>query len=378
MVDIGHALACIVTPYEFDGTPEPNLALRSDTIIPEGGGTPILPAFLKAAFDGFDVAHLVTSDEPGLVCGLAVVQPELFGVICLHSLLDEAAITVFGEALKEAVDPPDSRYTEIALPDQAVGSLPRPCPRRVTGRSCRMLTRRANAYGIAESRVGGLVEALAVSRNRTLIARKKGDSPADMTQSAARKVYAGQLADAIPQQHAASLAYANVLARLHLNVRIPAKTLKRVGRQSVTRIYGRALIAKLRSDGFTHTEIVHALRQGRTRITSFNLLRYLKRPPLRLPFARYYKTIDLTDLNALIAGLTHQHALPASSTPTLYADLDQARAACSPTLRATAIQQFLKDAKPNLSAAYRSFLTTAAQPLANKVSRIDPYPNCLK
>jgi hypothetical protein len=376
--DIGHVLGCVVSPYEFDGTPRPDLALRSDTLIPEGGGAVVLPTFLKAVWDTLDVYSFATG-KTALACGLSFVEPEL-APVCLVGLFDEAATTVFADAIKGALDPPDSHYKEIALPRRpnVHADLHRLCPRRVTGRSCRVLVARARAYENAAGEVGALLETFAVSRNRTLVARKAHDSETEMTQSAARKVYAGLLVGTVTALQHASVVYAEALRRVHLDTRISAATLKVGARRSVTSIYGRPLIARLLSHGFTRSEVQRALApRARRRVTGFDLQSYLRKPVLPVPFGRYYDTIEINDLMTLASSLARQHALAGNSVQTLLGDLDKTRAACTLAARAAATQRFLQDAKPNSQSQFYGYLSTAAQPLIDGSSTVDPYPRCV-
>jgi hypothetical protein len=238
------------------------------------------------------------------------------------------------------------------------------------------LTKRAREYGTAAEEVSGLLEALAVSRNRALVARAAHDSSAELAQAAARKAYAGLLAAAVPRLERASVAYAETVRRARLDVRIPKATLERATRRPSTQIYPRRLIARFRDDGFTMGEI-RRLMPSRRHIANFDLQKYLRARVLPVPFSRYYHTIELNDLAALVGALASQHALQESAVPKLLGDLDGARAACTQAGRASAVQKLLGDAQPGADPEYLRFLSAAAQPLISGASTVDPFPHCL-
>jgi hypothetical protein len=129
--------------------------------------------------------------------------------------------------------------------------------------------------------------------------------------------------------------------------------------------------------GFAKAEVRKAFAARPTSIRGFDLVRSLAIPAPPPAFTRYYDEISINDLTALVTGLARQDALRSSSVSQLFADLDRARAACTTAARASATQRLLADAKPSLQVPSYSFLSTAAQPLIDGSSTVDPYPHCL-
>lgn len=378
--DIGHLLACVVIPRRLNGSPDYAYQLQSDTLLPESEKLLVIPKWLKAVWEGVDAAGTLKDVyELALGCGPVLAIPFVGELTCLADLADFAFGDPLEEALKEAVDPPDPHFREVALP-RAVPSAsqaPYRCPGRIGHPQCHALAALAARFAQSASSVASLFEAFAVSRNRTLVARTKGDTETELLQVAARKTYGGLLAKALAAQQSAGIALAEALRRSHVDVRIAAGTLRAMARARGAKLVSRRLLARMLKDGYRRSEIGRALSASERDIKGFDLQRYLMHSALPVPFGRYYDTMELNDLLALTTGLARQHALRASAVTQLLADLDRARAACTPSARAEAVETFLHDAKLSLQAPFYSFLSTAAQPLIDGSSTVDPYPRCL-
>jgi hypothetical protein len=379
--DIGHPLACVVTAERFDGhlATGQNATLQSDLLLPEGTGLLVIPSWLKTTWNVISTAKDVPSAwDAGVWCGAAVLVPEIFAVECLTSATELILSNALQDALGSIVDPPEANYQSIALPHALVERKrgTRPCPRSLRRGPCGVLVRLAKRYAGATARATGIIEAIAISRNRTLIARKKQDSEALVVQEAARKVYFGLLTAAIDEQRKAGALFAEELRRLHADVRIPGARLRALLRHRGT-AWESSLQRTMLTHGFAKAEVRKAFAARPTSIRGFDLVRSLAIPAPPPAFTRYYDEINLNDLVALVSGFARQHALAGGAVPTLLADLDKTRAACTPAARAAATQRFLQDAKPNTQPQFYSFLSTAAQPLIDGSSTVDPYPRCL-
>jgi hypothetical protein len=377
---VGKLIACRVTPRKLDGhlgTP-----VLSDVYIIEApdAAQVLLPAYLKRLWGAADVLQAI-HDGYGAVldCVETADIPGIGAGICLAIITQQILGNPFEDMLKEAVDPPDAHYREVALPTLVAGAraFGYVCPPAVQRAACAKLSAAARAYATATNRVASLLEVLAVARNRSLIARTRHEPGTEALQRAAVKVYLGQMASALGTQHHAGIAYAGLLKRDHVDVRASATTLRRVARRPIAQIVGRSLLARMLEHGYRRSEILRSLAKSARHVKAFDLVRFLREPTLPIPFASYYKTIDINDVRELVLGLARQAALRVNAVPTLLADLDKTRAACTPPARAAATQRFLQDAKPNTQPQFYSFLSTAAQPLINGNSTVDPYPRCL-
>jgi hypothetical protein len=382
--DIGKPLACRVIPYALDGKPVTSVALLSDVLFPQKGtGLLILPEWFKTAWDVYDAYGAAKTGwlvGTSALCFTTFEIPVLGEAMCIGSiglLIDDLQENTIEGLLRSALDPPDPHPAAIPLAQAANQLLKQLCAVRALRHRCPAASSAGRRFALASAQVASLLNAFLVSRNRTLVAREKHNTTAELIQQAVRKTYAGDLATALANQHRASLALAQALRRNHKNLVLPASVGKKLTRMPLTGIISRSLLHELSAEGVTPTLLKHAIANLARHSRRFNLRRSLAAPAPPNPFGRLYNTIDINDLMALITGLAHQHAFRASAVPQLLADLGHARAACSHALRATAIQQFLKDAKPKLKPPYYSFLTAAAQPLTNGASKVDPYPTCL-
>jgi len=378
--DVGRTLECKVTPYRLDGRLATNDALISDSLIPETADAVVIPTWLKKLWYADDVA-LAGVDGYGAIldCLEFADLPGLGEAICAGIIVQEIAGNPFEDMLKDATDPADSHYREIALPQALSGQTHAryPCARHTRPRTCRALSILARRYTATAVEIGAVLEALAISRNRTLIAREKNDTETQLIQSATRKVYGGLLATAIATEEKDGVVYADALRRAHVDEHVPASALKRVSRRPYTQIVGPRLLARMLKHGYLLSEIKRSLAESAKHVKAFDLQHFLRSPLLPIPFARYYDTVEINDLMALVRGLARQGTLRSSSVAVLFADLDRVRAACTPATRASATDKFLADAKPSLQPTFYSFLSTAAQPLTNGSSTVDPYPRCL-
>ena len=379
--DIGQFLACQVTPYALDGRLATADEQVSDLLPVEGPGHVVLPAWFKKELEVADQLELSWSVYKALggaeICAAALAVPGFGEGLCFLyavELLQSLDLSGSVQVLNEVSDPPDRNYAALALPGKASGVMSQIC-HGGAGR-CAHASPAVRALATAPARVVSLIDALLVSRNRTLIARRRHDTTAELLQEAARKVYAGQLAAAFLDEHRAAAALARALQRAHTNPRIPAAAIRKASLADLVRILGRPLMRRLNGEGITPATLRKAPRSGKA-TRAVDVLQLLRAPEPHTPFQAFYNTISINDLMALVTGFARQRAMPTSAVPRSFADLDATRAACTPALRTVALQRFLKDAKRALRPQFYSFLSTAAQPLSDGNSPTDPYPQCL-
>jgi hypothetical protein len=378
--DAGHVVFCRVTPKRLDGSPAPSLALSSDFTVPQIPGPFIVPSYLKDAYKAGDVM-IVAKDGADVfwACLAGLFVPGIGELECGATLIEAGANIIITSAFDSLVDPPDRNYKSVALPvPDAKPSGRLACGPHVKPHACRSLSVLAARYGGAAAEAGSLVQVLAISRNRTLIARKRKDSETELIQQGARKVYAGLLVDALRRQERVGLVYAEALGRAHADVHVTAETLRRIAKYGNLRRLGRGLVRQLVKSGFTQSAIQQGVRSTIKRVGAFDLQVFLRRPLGTAALTKYYDSMELNDVLELVGGLARQHALERSRVPQLLADLDKARAACTQAGRAGALQQFVADAHSAAHAPYLRFLATAIQPLATGASTADPYPHCLR
>jgi hypothetical protein len=369
--DIGHGVKCKVTPYQLDGQPDEAAALTTEPpYLPEGANDIIIPEWAKVGFAVGSAAHL--GAEAGLAC---VVLTD--GACALLIGFDLERI-VLEELISSKLDPPDRNYQDIAIPASRSFPIMRryPCARGISHRTCVTLAHLAGRYGAAAARATSVIEAFAISRNRTLIARKKKNTQALLVQAAARKVYVGLLADAFVELNSAGLAYAEALHHARLDVRIGAAASRRLANRPYTEVIGHSLLQRMLRFA-TRPDIKKAVEAAGRHPAAFDLQKTLRRVLPTALLERYYATLDLNDLTSLVNGLEDQRALSTTSGRRLLVDVAYARAACTQSGRKVAIEGFLRDAKPSLQTAFYSFLSSAVQPLSSGNSTVDPYPHCL-
>ncbi|MDQ6744436.1 MAG: hypothetical protein M3Z27_00205 [Actinomycetota bacterium] len=379
-VDVSHVLACEVTAHALDGGTPPGSSALSDLFVPT---TPelSLPPWFKNAFnlakkalslhDAGDALRtcLEFADLPGwgeTFCGLEIVS--LLANLKLDDMVGE-------------LDPPDSHYRQIALPrPPGRAYLGKVCPPRLKRSSCARFGRVMQRYRTASASVSSLVDSVSVVLNRFLIARRVKDSSTELVQTAAFKVYAGVLAAAYGDQHQASIALARELRRDRLNLRLSSGRLRHTQLPRpgalVRRPSARGLLARGLTRGMLRAALGLVKHQPRASIGAFDLQRALGDPVPPIPYTREYDTLGLNDLEALLAAFVQQHGLLASAATRLYADIDQARAACTLKARSARLGKLLSDARPSLSAGYDAFLQRAVQPIAGGQASTDRYPHC--
>jgi len=382
--DINQVIGCLVNAQSLDGdfygtgldvSPYGAAELSDQILVADPAVIPFPPWF-KAAYTVLSTELTGTglygfADE----CAEFADVPGFGESLCLVAAGSLVAQYLFSNELNIASDPPDPNYASLALAGAglpvAAGNV---CARRTPGRTCVRLRRLARVYEARAARTAALVDALNVTRNRFMVARRKHNPNAMFAQAAAAKVYSGMVQAALVAEHQAGLSYARALRKAHIDVRASVGALRRV---SLSRLVNSAPFRSLLHHGYTRASVVAALRFARRHLPlrSFDLVRVLSAPLPALPLTREYDTLDFTDLEALVATLGAQHAVPAATLTKLYAAIDAARAACTASARASSLRTLSADAR-HLKAGYRQLLSAAILPLAQGHDHTDPYPAC--
>jgi FG-GAP repeat len=371
--DIGHEVKCKVIPYQLNGQPDEAAALTTEPpYFPEGANDIVIPAWLKGLGSGLDVIH---SGELGWEAGVACLA--LTDGACALLIGFDLERIVLTELILSVDDPPDRNYRDIAVPGSRSFSTMRryPCARGLSHTTCAGLAHLAGRYAAAAARATSVIEAFAISRNRTLIARRKKDTQALLVQAAARKVYVGLLADAFVELNSAGLVYAEALHHARIDVRISVAASRRLANRPYTAVIGRSLLERMLRFA-TPTDIRHAIEAAGRHAAAFDLQKTLRRVLPTALLERYYATLDFNDLTSLINGLEGQRALSTTIGRRLSVDVAHARAACTLSGRKVAIEDFLRDAKSVIAASYYRLLVAAARPLSDGGSTVDPYSRC--
>jgi hypothetical protein len=383
--DVGHVLACEVKAYSLDGLLDVQQpGAMSETIVPSNAGDTVLPPWLKSVLEldgyGSTVADLLGPDAAIEGCLEFIDVPWLGEGLCGEEVLMFVGKYVLGNLAERDLDPPDPNYRAVAVPRRLrAPTLGHVCATHTSRAKCRLLQGDARRYVIATARVSSVLGLLYTTGNRFLVAREKRDSKTKMVQAAAWKVDAGLFASALRRQAVAGTAYADALARYHIDERATASQLRRATRLSGAQLLRRPVIRRLLATGVSRHEILATILPlaRKLRNASFDLRRTLRTPAYPgAVFVRDYNTLDMTDLEALVSGLEAQHALAASAQTGLYRQIDEARAACNLRGRAAALKQLLVKAKRAMPAAYYALLFEAAQPLVKGASKTDPYRTC--
>jgi len=371
--DIGHRVQCKITPYQLNGQADDAASLMSEPpYLPEGANDIIIPEWAKLGFSVGDAANLGAEAGGSVAC---VVLTDGACALLIGFDLERIVLT---ELIFSEVDPPDRNYRDIAVPgSQSLSTMRRyPCARGLPHTTCARLAHLAGRYAAAAARATSVIEAFAISRNRTLIARKKKNTQALLVQAAARKVYVGLLADSFVELNSAGPLYAEALHHARLDERIGAAASRRLANRPYTEVIGHSLLKRMLRFA-TRADIKKAVEAAGRHPAAFDLQKTLRRVLPTALLERYYATLDFNDLTSLVNGLENQRALSTTSGRGLLVDVAHARAACTQSSRKVAIEAFLRDAKSAIAASYYRLLVAAAQPLIDGGSTVDPYPHCL-
>jgi hypothetical protein len=283
-------------------------------------------------------ATWTTEVEAGLVSSLAFC--DVVPVPGLQAALADAAVRTCDDAVTNlisagvvlVVDPPDSRYRQVAMPQ------PFPAP-TVSNAVCRVVTGSAPCsrlkvallgFGTAEGRVASITEATAVTANRASAAAAAGNKQGIALQSAAARTYWGAYAFALRDRSAAAKRLAREFQRAKVDVSFSpqqqAEGVTALGKLSGVRP---RVIERFNAKGLSRDDVQRALAGAvqlippATRPVSLSsvLLRNVNTSALD----RDYRAMTVDDVSAILESFRAQGVVSASTATTLRARLSRAR-----------------------------------------------------
>jgi hypothetical protein len=312
-----------------------------------------------------------------VVCSLAIVAPVSedpdagYFEQALTNRLRAACQVMIVLVLYEKVmveDPPDPKFTEVALPSPTLTrSIALRCPKRVARRDCEALKAALLRYRNALATATAAATGTAISLNRFSGAGQAGSAPGAVLQSAAAKAYAGELALAVAAQQAPKRTLAAVLRKMRLELRLNARDV-----QSVVKKLGSpngippSVVSRLVADGATTSaaalsQTLKNLLQGLPKTMALTRLLGAARSTAAL--TKLHKTLTFPELAALVRGLTDQGAVSTAARDMLINDLRQGVTALTPEARTPAVDQFIKDAGSQVTGPAATLLTVAGAAL---------------
>jgi hypothetical protein len=253
------------------------------------------------------------------------------------------ALDYIAELTKVIHDPPDTNFTQVALPaPAATPAVSARCSKRVTARACARIRAAALRYGKALSSAHAAARGLGTSIERFSGANAAGSEPGRILQAGAAKAYAGELAGATTELRAAGAAFAAALRAARIDARITATT-----RQ--------ALIKKLRARGVSASVLGSLPR-------SASLAGALSSTGTTTGYSRFQRELTVYELAALVQGLRAQGAVSTEVSGWLLDDLRDAITSTTPDERASALSQYEGDVG-EIGEPAASLLTAAGQAL---------------
>lgn len=232
-----------------------------------------------------------------------------------------------------------------ARPVRSTG-LGRRCRPGPAGPRCRALAALADRYlndlGVAAS----LQETVAVAARRLDDAESAGDAQSVQLQGAVIKVYLGQLADALANEHRSAVALAGGLRSRGLDIRLTRAQATRVA-GLLARRRPATVAARLRQDGLSTAEINAgfgvALGLGAAS-RPLGLVRALSQPVRLAGLRAAYHSLSPAEIGAIVRSLAAQGALSGALAANLKADVATLQAAQGAARRA-AVARLRADAK---------------------------------
>ena len=242
------------------------------------------------------------------------------------------------------------------------------CPSRLDARHCTALLSAGSNYLNAVAAVSRVANVLAKSANRFAGARHANSPAAAFLQESAGKIYAGVMASRLHTEELAGSALAQLISADHLDVGVNAMKTKRLDAKLAGQVVSNQLLDQLVADGTAATR-ARARTMFRATLTSASGPQDLAAAVgAALPasdFDRHYRTIAMSELNAVVVGLRDQGDLSNAAATTLTKDLAGAQAACGDaTRRGAAIQKFISHANSLADSLPANLLVLAARPLS--------------
>ncbi|MGO9793997.1 MAG: hypothetical protein ACLP8S_32115 [Solirubrobacteraceae bacterium] len=358
----------------------------ADNFPPDAGCT----ASASSAESDTARAHLLPHSTEGKGCGLLVAtggagvivgSSSLYGAFgAILGLSGPVGWTVLGigtvivgGAIASKSDPVDLSYRALALPPAAPKLKPRlrACVAGARGSNCRLLQRGLNSFLTAQLQIFPSVVAEAIATNRGLNAIKAKDSAAVALQTAAEKVYYGQLAATESTLSLSARALAQVLRRTHQDETVRTASivngLRKLTPQLAPLMF--KLLAGLNESQKTIRQQLGSI-PGRVSASlismppSIRLSQLLQLLGVHLDvaaFTQIYKSMTVENVRVLVYGLARSQTISAGNADELLSDLS-----CSSGR--PNIARFRSDARKLVPSKYAALLKFAAAPLAGATS----------
>lgn len=289
------------------------------------------------------VGGTLSAGGGGVTLWLDSIVARLRGAAGAHSLaLEDAGVA---PRRLEASGPSAAIVLPRARPVRSTG-LGRRCRPGPSGPRCRALAALADRYlndlGVAAS----LQETVAVGARRLSDAQSAGDGQSVQLQGAVIKVYLGQLADALANEHRSAVALAGGLRSRRLDIRLTRAQATRVA-GLLARRRPAAVAARLRQDGLSAADVQGgfgvALGLGAAN-RPLSLVGALSRPVPVAGLRSAYHSISPAEIGAIVQSLAAQGALRGALAATLKADVATLEAAQG-AARKAAVVRLRADAK---------------------------------
>lgn len=361
-----------VIPASIVGIDDDGVTTGTCTTSSEAGaaslGTPFAGATEKKTF-GEKLCSLTALGAAGyiayLTCTSTVVvsatgQVEIAwvpAVACVVSLI------AAGVSLDYLTDPPAPTYRDLALP----GSPPAGDARVV--RTCRsktkgLCTRLRGAFRDYHRALAVFAAAqgdLGRTGNRLTGAREAKDAGAILLQVAARKLYAGRLADASATLNRRARALRAALRRAGVDLVMTDEQLA-ARRRALERRPPKQVRGLLGELGISVSDFNRSLRSAVDRVVGSrqrpSFVDALRRPYPFSAYAKDYRSMTLDNLRALVRGLGRRGRIAARPADLLLSDL-----ACVPGHPAPDVRAFIRHTRTAVPKGYAALLRDAAAPL---------------
>jgi hypothetical protein len=265
-------------------------------------------------------------------------------------------------------DPPDRSYQLPTVPPtlppiarQARGR----CPRGLNATQCAALNAAMANYANAVSVTANVAGYVAKGANRVAGAVQANSPAAGFFQQAYGKVNAGALATDLTAEHLYGQRLATLLRAYHLDIQLSARQVKKTIPKLYSRVITNQVLDTLVANGAAPSrDAARKLLVAHLMSISGPVSSSALGPALPTSaFDSQYRSISLSELAAIVTGLSRTGDISSAAAQTLTADLLNAQSRCrNASKRISAMQQFISDAHAQ-AATNAGFLKLGAQPL---------------
>ncbi len=267
------------------------------------------------------------------------------------------------------VDPPDTRYTQVAMPKPfkapTVGNSV--CRAVRSGSQCSRLKVALIGFGTADGRVASITEATAITANRARNAQTARNTRGIAIQQAAARAYWGAYAFALKDRAAAAKRLAREFQRAQTDVSVsPAQQQEGVSALGELKGVPAPVVRRFEANGFSRDQvrqaIVAALRLVPSPTGPVSVRSVLLENVNTNGLTADYRRTTVTDVARVLDSLRAQRIVSASTAATLRTRLSRAQNA---SRRRSEMRQFVAiTGQRVLRQPHSRFLQVAAAPLA--------------